>query len=237
MATKKKRKDCLEAGWFRYTSRADVSMLNNNSRKEINWEKRKKILRLDVDHACFNKCFSCIRLVTGSAIRSVTELVPSLEMGLAIPHFHDHVKVVKKYLDEHFPRIHRIWMFRPETCPKSWDEDFGLHSRGFYYFPREYKVLRARLGPFKYFNRHGFGPLASGTLWTPAMVRTIEEKFNVIDLGRFPALSIDLRPELVTKAYLKTLHHINFHPSHFYTHKKILQKALNIIQEINDSLE
>jgi len=178
-------------------------------------------LRLDVDHACFNKYLSYFRLVT----------------GLPIPHYLDHVKATKKFLDSHYSNIKRIWMFRPRTCPNSWDEDFGLHSRGFYYFPKEYETLKAKLGrPFKYFNRHGFAPFASGTLWTPSMVHVIEERFNVVDLGSFPHLSVDLHPELVTKDYIKTLHHINFHPSRFRTHKKILQKALNLIEEINNSL-
>jgi len=131
-----------------------------------------------------------------------------------------------------YPNIHRIWMFRPRTAPDSWDEDFGLHTRGFYYFPKEYKQLKKKLGHFKYFTRHGFAPYASGTLWTPAMIQVIEKRFNVIDLTNKPCVSVDLVSEIVfNQIDFSKLHHVNFHPCHFHTHFNILKETLEKTKE------
>jgi len=173
-------------------------------------------LRLDVDHCCFNKYLSYIRLTT----------------GLFIPTFLNHVKTMREYLENNHPHTKHIWMFRPRTSPSSWNEEFGLHSRGFYYFPKEYKQLTRKLGDFKYFNRHGFAPFASGTLWTPAMIQVIEKKFSVIDLTSKPYVSVDLASEAVFNSLdFSKLHHVNFHPCHFHSHFKILKKTLDLIEK------
>jgi len=137
---------------------------------------------------------------------------------------------MKQFLRNEYPTIPTIWMFRPRTAPNSWNEDFGLHSRGFYYFPREYKALKKKLGDFKYFNRHGFAPFASGTLWTSAMIQVIEKKFGVIDLTTKPYVSVDLvSEEMFSQIDFSKLHHVNFHPCHFHSHFKRLKTTLERI--------
>ncbi len=171
-------------------------------------------LRLDVDHACFNKYWSYFRLAT----------------GLPIPNFLDHVKIVKRFLEENYPEIPRIWMFRPRTCPDRWDEKFGLHSQGFDKFPSEYKILKRKLGEFKFFNTHGFAPIASGRIWRKEEIEIIERKYKLVNLSNFPHVSIDLEPHLLGEIH--RFNHVNFHPCHFYTHYKIFVKALDLMKEI-----
>lgn len=178
-------------------------------------------LRLDVDFPCFNRILGYLRLITHSRI----------------PHFLNHVKATRKFLDEKYPNTETLWMFRPETCPSSWDCNWGLHSCGPSKFVSEYEAVTKRLGNFKYFNTHGNAAFKGGQLtWTKDEIEKIEKTFNVVCLNKYPFTSIDFDFYSFTfwlrKYGLDGLHHINFHPCHLHTHKQNLVMALNMMEKM-----
>lgn len=174
---------------------------------------KKVWLRIDVDHACFNKYLSYIRLTT----------------GLPIPNFLNHVKETKRFLSHY--EIERIWFFRPRTCPNDWDEPFGLHAT--YAEPKKFKkelqTIERKLGKVRYFTRHGYARFASGRLWKKEEINRIEKMFNIIDLSDIPHFTIGRSDPSTIEWIGRDYEYILFHPIHIKIYRNLIEEVLQYV--------
>ena len=153
-----------------------------------------------------------------------------MKTGLPIPFFLNHVKETKKFL-LNYHDIPRIWFFRWFSCPKEFDEPFGLHVTNPETFDKEHKIVKSKLGEFQYFTRHGFSKRASGRIWKAEEIRFFEKKYHVKDLSDMPHLTISRHN--LAMFDLSNLNHILFHPYLIQSHKEGLRKILNILKELS----
>ena len=174
------------------------------------------ILRLDVDHACFNKWLSYFRLTT----------------GLQIPFFLDHVFETREFLKN--KPVDRIWMFRARTCPESWMELHGLHVTSPETFSWEVNYVEKRLGEVKYFSRHGLAPFASGRLWNKKEIEFVQSEYNVLDISDVQHLTVSRLKDDPEKVNLHGIEQVLFHPIYIKSHGRTLEILLRRLRELNE---
>ena len=177
-------------------------------------------LRLDVDHACFNKYLSYFHLIT----------------GVQIPFFLNHAFETKEFLK--YRSVNRIWMFRGRTCPESWTEPHGLHVTNPDSFSRELEYVEERLGKIKCFSKHGFAPFVSGRLWDEKEIEFVEREYDVADISssaikRLTVSRMGANPE---EEDLCGLQQIVFHPRYIRSHGRKLDVLLSCLIKNNPDL-
>lgn len=167
-------------------------------------------VRIDVDHCCYNKYLSYLRLMT----------------GVRVPDYLNHVYELQTFL--HPYNIHRVWFFRPLTAPiKPWKESFGLHLVKPWNIIEEKAQLENITGELiSSYTRHGGARFQSGETIPRWVNDKISQKALMIDLTNCEYLTIGrphYYPKLKDTEALDRIECILIHPIHFRQYQEHLK--------------